>query len=176
MVRLRDMGEGDIDAVSALRVRGWQVAYAGLVPQDHLDGMSAEEDARRRRAGFASSRGALWNLVAVDEDDVPVGWVCFGPYRGETDAAAPGEVYALYVEPALMGRGIGRALLQAVHQHTEARRFATLQLWVLRDNARARRFYAAAGYAADGAIESDLYGETAVQEVRYRRSMAPRGL
>ncbi|ROQ88932.1 L-amino acid N-acyltransferase YncA [Streptomyces sp. 2132.2] len=176
MVRLRDMDEGDIDAVSALRVRGWQVAYAGLVPQDHLDGMSAEEDARRRRAGFASSRGALWNLVAVDEDDVPVGWICFGPYRGVTDATAPGEVYALYVEPALMGRGIGRALLQAVHQHTEARRFATFQLWVLRDNARARRFYAAAGYAADGATESDMYGETAVQEVRYRRSMAPRGL
>ncbi|MFB7053238.1 GNAT family N-acetyltransferase [Streptomyces vinaceus] len=176
MVTLRDMHEDDIDAVSALRVRGWQVAYAGLVPQDHLDGMSAEDDARRRRAGFASSRGSRWNLVAVDEDDVPVGWICFGPYRGVTDAAAPGEVYALYVEPGLIGRGIGRALLRAVHQHAGARQFATLQLWVLRDNARARRFYAAAGYAADGAVESDMYGETAVEEVRYRRAMEPRGL
>jgi hypothetical protein len=61
--------------------------------------------------------------------------------------------------------------MDAVHQHTEVGRFATLLLWVLRDNVRARRFYAAAGYVSDGAVESDLYGETAVEEVRYRRSL-----
>ncbi|MFJ3876800.1 GNAT family N-acetyltransferase [Streptomyces sp. NPDC090077] len=169
MVRVREMNEADIDAVAALRVRGWRAAYAGLVPQDHLDGMSPAADAERRRAGFAPSRGSVWDLVAVDEGDVPVGWVCFGAYRGESDAAAPGEVYALYVEPALVGQGVGRVLMDAVHRHPEVRRFATLQLWVLRDNVRARRFYAAAGYAVDGAVQSDLYGGTAVEEVRYRR-------
>lgn len=165
------MYEADIDAVAALRVRGWRAAYAGLVPQYYLDAMSAEAQAQRRRAGFASSRGTVWDLVAVDEDDIPVGWVCFGAYRGETDAAVPGEVYALYVEPTLMGRGIGRALMDAAHHHAEVERFATLLLWVLRDNVRARRFYAAAGYVSDGAVESGLYGETAVEEVRYRRSL-----
>ena len=109
------------------------------------------------------------DLVVVDEDDAPVGWVCFGPYRGETDARAPGEIYALYIEPTLIGQGVGRTLLDAVHQHVAARQFATLQLWVLRDNSRARKFYAAAGYAADGAVDSDMYGDTAVQELRYRR-------
>ncbi|MFI6058541.1 GNAT family N-acetyltransferase [Streptomyces sp. NPDC051286] len=171
MVRIREMGEADIDAVAALRVRGWRSAYAGIIPQAFLDRMSAENDAQQRRAGFASSRGKVVDLVAVDEDDVPVGWVCFGPYRGETDAMDAGEVYALYVEPTLMGRGIGRALLDDVHRHASARRFATLQLWVLRDNSRARKFYAGAGYAADGAVESDMYGDTAVTELRYRRSM-----
>jgi hypothetical protein len=102
MVRVREMYEADIDAVAALRVRGWRTAYAGLIPQHYLDAMSAEAQAQRRRAGFASSRGTVWDLVAVDEDDVPVGWVCFGEYRGKIDAAAPGEAYALYVEPALM--------------------------------------------------------------------------
>ncbi|MFB6812628.1 GNAT family N-acetyltransferase [Streptomyces sp. NPDC056387] len=166
------MNEADIDTVSALRVRGWQAAYASLIPQDYLDAMSPGDDAQRRRARFASSRGSVWNLVAVDEDDVPIGWICFGPYRGATDAAAPGEVYALYVEPSLTGRGIGRALLEAMHQHAEAQQFSTLLLWVLRDNARARRFYAAAGYVGDGAVARDVYGKTAVQEVRYRRSTA----
>ncbi|GAA2615178.1 GNAT family N-acetyltransferase [Streptomyces roseoviolaceus] len=166
------MDESDIDAVAALRVKGWQSAYAGIIPQSFLDVMSPESDAQRRRAGFLSSRGSIVDLVAVDEDDVPVGWVCFGPYRGETDAQGPGEVYALYVEPALMGQGIGRALLNAVHHHAAAQHFATLQLWVLRDNARARRFYTLAGYAEDGAEESETYNGVPVTEVRYRRPMS----
>ncbi|WP_327255794.1 GNAT family N-acetyltransferase [Streptomyces sp. NBC_01244] len=165
------MNEADIDPVAALRVRGWQSAYVDIIPQSYLDGMSAENDAQRRREGFASSRGSVVDLVAVDEDGVPVGWICFGPYRGETDAPIPGEVYAVYVEPTLMGRGIGRALLDAVHDHTEAKQFETMQLWVLRDNSRARRFYEAAGYAADGAEESEMYGDVAATELRYRRSM-----
>lgn len=165
------MREADIDAVAALRMRGWQTAYTGLIPQNFLDTMSVEDHAQRRRAGFNSSRGTVWDLVAADKNDVPVGWVCLGPYRGETDAAAPGEIYALYVEPVLMGQGIGRALMDAVHHRAEAEGFANVLLWVLRDNARARRFYAAAGYVSDGAVDSDLYDGTAVDEVRYRRSL-----
>ncbi|WP_326699070.1 GNAT family N-acetyltransferase [Streptomyces sp. NBC_01754] len=169
MARIRVMGEADIDAVAALRVRGWRSAYAGIIPQDFLDRMSAERDAQRHRARFASSRGKTVDLVSVGEDDTPVGWICCGPYRGETDSGDVGEVYALYVEPTRMGTGLGRALLDAAHRHESARGFATWQLWVLQDNARARKFYAAAGYAADGAVESDVYGDTAVAEVRYRR-------
>ncbi|MFI2007707.1 GNAT family N-acetyltransferase [Streptomyces jumonjinensis] len=98
----------------------------------------------------------------------------FGSYRGETDAQAPGEVYALYVDPARTGRGIGRDLLDSAHHHAAAQRFSTMQLWVLRDNTRAREFYAAAGYVADGAVEVDMYGETAVSELRYRRPLMSR--
>ncbi|MGW7198721.1 N-acetyltransferase family protein [Streptomyces chryseus] len=165
------MNEADIDAVAGLRVRGWQSAYTGIIPKPFLDGMSAVADAKKRRAGFASSRGSVVDLVAVDDDDMPVGWVCFGPYRGETDAPSPGEVYALYVEPALMGQGVGRALLEAAHRHAASRQFSTMQLWVLRDNSRARQFYAAAGYAPDGAEECDMYGEIAVTELRYGRPL-----
>ncbi len=44
------MTEAGIDAVSAIRVRGRQTAYAGIVPQPYLDGMTVEDDARERRA------------------------------------------------------------------------------------------------------------------------------
>lgn len=46
----------DCAAVAEIRVRGWQRAYAGLIPRAYLDAMDVIRDAERRRsyerAGF----------------------------------------------------------------------------------------------------------------------------
>lgn len=171
MVRIREMRADDVDAVAAVRVRGWQAAYAGILPQAYLDGMSVAEDAARRRGRLAASRGRVCNLVAVDAADAVVGWASLGPWRGADAAAAggAGEVYALYVQPESVGTGVGRALLDAVHEEAARRRMPELLLWVLRDNARARRFYARAGYVCDGGTQAEEYDGVAAVEVRYRR-------
>ncbi|MGA5133800.1 N-acetyltransferase family protein [Streptomyces blastmyceticus] len=109
------------------------------------------------------------DLVAVDDRTGVVGWVSFGPYRGAE--ADTGELYALYVHPRLIGTGVGRMLLTAVHTDAVTCDFRTLLLWVLRDNPRARRFYELAGYAPDGAVQYDDYDGIPVPEVRYRRRM-----
>jgi ribosomal protein S18 acetylase RimI-like enzyme len=44
-------------------------------------------------------------------------------------------------------------------------------LWVLDTNARARRFYEAAGFRADGAEKPDDRGTFTLREVRYRRPL-----
>ena len=44
-------------------------------------------------------------------------------------------------------------------------------LWVLDSNARARRFYAAAGFQPDGAVKVDDSRGFPLAEVRYRRSL-----
>ncbi|MEU9228992.1 hypothetical protein AB0D40_32085 [Streptomyces massasporeus] len=53
MVHVQEMDEADIEAVSTIRVRGWQAAYAGIVPQTYLDAMTAEGDAGQRRQRFS---------------------------------------------------------------------------------------------------------------------------
>jgi GNAT superfamily N-acetyltransferase len=61
-------------------------------------------------------------------------------------------------------RGLGCALMAA----TLPRLRRPVALWVLCDNARARRFYEIAGFRADGSVQdADLYGAT-LPEVRYR--------
>ena len=105
-VRVRDMTEADIDAVAAVRVRGWQAAYRGLVPQAHLDGLSVEKDAERRGEFFSRGVGDVVNLVAENAVGEVVGWACFGPYR-DRDLLGDAELYAIYVRPDLIGAGIG---------------------------------------------------------------------
>jgi GNAT superfamily N-acetyltransferase len=162
------MAEADVRAVAEIRVRGWRWAYAGIVPQAYLDAMDPEEDAERRRAFLAGSRGRVQNLLAV-VDGEPVGWAALGPYRGEPDDTRDGELYALYVLPEHVGTGVGRALTSAAVRRTSELGRDRLLLWVLADNARARRFYAAAGFAPDGAEATDDYDGVALRELRYVR-------
>ncbi|WP_314252867.1 GNAT family N-acetyltransferase [Streptomyces sp. DSM 40907] len=166
MSTVRVMTEADVAAVSEIRVTGWKAAYAGIVPQSYLDRMTVEADAHQRRQYVTRPDKATIDLVAVDARGGVVGWACLGP-----SPTAAGELYALYVQPSLIGTGIGRSLLQAVHAGALARGFDSVLLWVLTDNTRARRFYERAGYAADGAVQADDYDGVSITEVRYRLTL-----
>ncbi|WP_241671890.1 GNAT family N-acetyltransferase [Streptomyces sp. IB2014 016-6] len=171
MLTVRAMTEADVAAVSAIRVTGWKAAYAGIVPQSHLDGMTIEADTWQRRQHFKRSKERTTNLVAAGTLGRVVGWACFGPFRGTGTGATTGELYALYVQPSLIGSGIGRTLLEAVHAHAVTHSFDLVLLWVLNENTTARRFYERAGYVADGAVQADDYDGVSVSAVRYQRSL-----
>jgi ribosomal protein S18 acetylase RimI-like enzyme len=64
------------------------------------------------------------------------------------------RLYSLAVDPGRVGHGIGRRLLAACEACAAARDCDKLRLEVRRDNDRAIRFYAAAGYAPFGHHEA----------------------
>ncbi|MFZ3499089.1 N-acetyltransferase family protein [Streptomyces sp. 5.8] len=165
---VREMTEPDIDAVAAVRVSGWRHAYAGLMPQSYLDGLSVAEYAEQRRAAFADPGNAVTNLVAEGPDGAVLGWAAFGPAQGaDPEGTAPdeGELYALYARPDVIGTGVGRALLTEVLRRAP---YPAVRLWVLEGNARARRFYELAGFRPDGGVLVDEADGFPVPEVRYR--------
>nr|WP_037673745.1 GNAT family N-acetyltransferase [Streptomyces griseus] len=169
--RVRAMAFTDCGRVSEIRVRGWQTAYRGLVPQSYLDGLSEKEDAERRRGRFGQGDGSVVNLVAEEADEI-VGWAAHGPYRDGDVRAADAELYALYVDVDRLGGGLGRRLLTESVRQCAALGHERMYLWVLRDNARARRFYERAGFSADGAEEPFEVDGALVPEVRYVKRLA----
>jgi GNAT superfamily N-acetyltransferase len=165
MVTVRPAAVPDAPAMGRVHVRAWQAAYRGHMPDDYLDGLRAEERAAHweRALGRDDLPGAI--LVAERAGEV-IGFATVGPAR-EPEAA--GELYAINLDPDHWGTGAGRALLEAAQ--TELARLGVDEtvLWVLTGNARARRFYEIAGWAADGAERTiEVFGVT-VPEVRYRR-------
>lgn len=157
---------GDLDAVAEVRVRSWQAAYRGIVPQAYLDAMSPAAEADRRRGRFPTP-----GQHVAETGGRVVGWAVIGPYRDEHgDAPAPGcgEIGALYVLPQWWGRGVGRELMAYVLGDLRRQGLAPVLLWVLTANDRARRFYERAGFRCDGASHDfELAGAT-LPEVRYR--------
>ena len=87
----------------------------------------------------AETRGWMRGIV------LPNQWVLVAERHGRPVgfAAVEGEwLEQLYVEPEAIGTGVGRPLLDAV----KAERPGGLSLYVFIRNARARRFYEAAGF------------------------------
>ncbi|MDI3417397.1 GNAT family N-acetyltransferase [Streptomyces luteolus] len=164
-VSVRQMTAADCAAVAEIRVRGWQFAYAGLIPQSYLDTMDIAADTERCRERHARGDPAVVGLVA-ERAGQAVGWASFGPYRDSDLPPTETELYALYVHPEHIGTGAGRALMRSVLAHCTAAGKPRVRLWVLRDNARARRFYACAGFRADGAEELFEVEGVPVPEVR----------
>ncbi|MEU1400844.1 GNAT family N-acetyltransferase [Streptomyces sp. NPDC005728] len=161
---IRPMTLADCDRVSEIRIRGWQHAYRGLMPQPYLDALSVAQDAEKRRARFARGNGSVVNLVAERDGEI-AGWAAYGPYRDGEVRTADAELYALYLDPAHIGSGIGRALLAESVERCS--RYPRMFLWVLKENAGARRFYEGAGFRPDGAEEPFDVDGVAVPEVRY---------
>ncbi|MFD3500568.1 GNAT family N-acetyltransferase [Streptomyces sp. NPDC058678] len=161
----------DCDRVSEIRVRGWRSAYRGLMPQSFLDALSVTKEAERRRSLFsARASDGVVNLVAERGGEI-VGWAAHGPYRDGDTRNADAELYAIYVDSAYLGSGVGRALLEESAEQCRAQ--ARLFLWVLKGNTRARRFYERAGFLPDGAEEPFEVDGVLVPEVRYVRESVP---
>lgn len=163
----------DAAAVADVHVRSWQAAYRGLLPDAVLDGLSVERRTAAWRQGLAEARAEVW--AAVDGGRRIGGWIAFGASRDEDAPASAGEVEALYLLPAHWSTGMGRALWLKARERLAARGFATATLWVLEGNARAIRFYEAAGFAPDGGPRGRRSSERggAVQtELRYTAALS----
>ena len=117
-----------------------RAVYRGLMPQTHLDRLSYA--GREERWHHQLVRGASATFVAADGKTL-VGFVDCGE-RTATGLDSDGELYAIYILASHWRHGLGRALFAAARTELTARGYASLGLWVLRDNA-ACRFYEALG-------------------------------
>jgi GNAT superfamily N-acetyltransferase len=149
MVHLREATSEDVPVICEINVRGWQVAFRELFPDEFLDTM----DPGDRRSAFAESvaNGSEHrSVVAVDQGNV-IGFAILGPPQAEElDPARAHELWGLYIEPDRIGTGLGRMLMDDALDYLEAGGWDYAILWTLRDIDRTCRFYEAAGWHRDG--------------------------
>jgi len=141
-----------------------------MLPQEHLDQL---DESRRAEVWAHIISGAderSRTYVAESEDGAIIGFANAAPSRDD-GASEVGEIPAIYVHPERWGSGAGRALMAAACGRLVRSGFRRATLWVLADNARARRFYGAAGWQFDGTVKHDDSRGFPVVEVRYSRPL-----
>jgi GNAT superfamily N-acetyltransferase len=80
-------------------------------------------------------------LVAVDEKDQPVGLAHVLFHRSTWSPTHYCYLEDLFVDPAIRGKGVGRALIEAAYREADARG-ATRTYWATQEfNTTARRLY-----------------------------------
>lgn len=176
--RIRLAVPDDAPGIGRVHVASWQATYPGIVPQPILDRMSVERRAAFWREAITRTLDAstdagerVW--VAVGEGGEVAGFASIGPARDDDLAPTAGELYAIYLDPEHWSTGLGRRLHDAAVDDL-AVRHDPLVLWVLTDNARARRFYERCGWVADGSARFLDFDGTPIEEIRYRLAVAAR--
>jgi GNAT superfamily N-acetyltransferase len=100
-----------------------------------------------------------------------VGVATVGPYRDDPTAER-GELWMINVLPTAWGIGVGRQLLSAASDRLVELGFEAAMLWVVKGNARARRFYEREGWTPDGTEKRHRFGDQLVPELRYGATLA----
>lgn len=163
---MRTAVEADAEAWADLHVAAWRAAYAAVMDPEYLAGLEPARTLDRRRAALREP-GDVTHLAA-ELDGRVVGMAGIGPAR---EGGARSELYAINVHPDAWGTGVGTALLEAAVEGLRGLGHPEAYLYVVRENARARRFYAREGWRPDGFEKSEEIGGAVVTEVRYRRAL-----
>lgn len=164
----------DVAALDLLHSEAWQAAYAGKMPRQVLDRAVPGSRVAMWERTICAGDGPREHTVIAEVDGEVAGFAQTGPCRDGDDGTPGGlgELYAINVKPSRWGGGVGRLLLAAAHDNLRAEGFGAAVLWVLPGNDRARRFYEAHGWAADGETREVTMAGAAIPEVRYRIALA----
>lgn len=143
----------------------WQVAYRGVVPDRHLDTLGwrtrAEHWSRELANPTTDSR-----VFLAETDGAVTGFVCVGPARDEDlRGSTAWEIYAIYLEAATWGVGLGSELMTAALDVVPPG--SECVLWVITGNERAERCYARNGFTLDGTSKTFDIDNVTIAESRW---------
>lgn len=159
---IREAEAGDAAAIAKVHVASWRTTYRGVLPDGFLESLGEPHYTERWRRTLEDPTNRVY--VAENAEGV-IGFSSGGRERaGETGYG--GELYAIYLLQEAQGHGHGRRLVQAVVGGLRELGLHDMIVWVLRENARARRFYETLGgaYVREQPI---TIGSSVLSEVSY---------
>lgn len=98
-------------------------------------------------ASGAAAGGSSFGVIAVDDEACWIGMAIGAPHSDH-----PGEagLFAMWVDPAVRGSGIGRALVEEIVRWARSDGSPVLRLRVTQSNDAAVRLYTRAGFSDEG--------------------------
>jgi GNAT superfamily N-acetyltransferase len=109
-MKIRKGNTGDIISICKLLIATWQNCYTDFIPASILENLSLDKQIKRHEKYMAIQ---VKYLIAENTDNEIIGFASYGESRfNEVDAMF--ELYTLYVDQKIQGKGIGGLLINAV--------------------------------------------------------------
>lgn len=159
----------DAQAIAKLRASASQTAYQGLRSEGPSSAGAADLHAAYWRDAIEFSEPQVY--VAVDAENV-IGFVGFDRSRDQGTPPTTGEIWAIYVDPAHWGEGIGLALWDTAREGLLEEGCTKVTLWMPLGNERAVHFHELAGFKREmSSIKTVPLGAVKVEEIRLKRNL-----
>ncbi len=155
------------DILGEIHAASWQRAYRGIVPE------------KERREFTPARRSKIWaeflpksrqECYLFYQDGQPYGLAMLAHSHEQDAAADEGEIYAFYMHPSVWGTPATKWAFLFCVQRLKDMGFQTVAIWVLEENARARRFYEKHGFCSAHAYQEIEIG-IPLKEVRYVKTL-----
>lgn len=167
-------------AMSLIHALGWRTTYRDAVPADYMaevitDGRWVEFF----RADYETGR---CHGLLLYNGDKPVACCNYGPARPgprQSDGLAPsggydgwGELISFYTHPEEKGKGYGSAVMEAALDRLRRAGYSNCFVFVLRENAQGRAFYAKHGFQWDGTqVDVPFPHDVICVDLRYTKAL-----
>lgn len=173
LVRLAE--SADADDLGAIGGRAWEATYRGMIPDAVLDEWIASTGASWHAALENRAPDGPSRAWVAERDGSVIGYATTSPARDQWLAPpeGAGELTNLYLDPDVIGSGVGRLLYEHAVDDLRERGFDPLVVWAFRDNHRARRFYEERGLTIDVPDHAWVLGGVACPIVRFRGDLPP---
>lgn len=169
--RVRRASQSDAGEVARIHIEATRAAYRDIYTVEHLNGLSVEDRAYRwveKDKGHLAIGDPFGVFVAFD-DDVMIGFADVGP----TNEDGVAELYAIYLDPGYIGKGAGKALLEACADYAISNGFKAMIAIVLSKNFLARAFYERTGARVETDTERLIEtGGTTEKVISYRWTLS----
>lgn len=171
------------EAMSLIHALGWRDTYAGAVPADYMAREITDDRWVEVFRGNYETQNGIYGLLLY-RGGTPVS--CLNYCRARVtnfnvedsftfDNAAYadwGEVASFYTHPAEREKGYGGLLFDEACRRMKADGYQNAFVFVLRENEKARRFYASHGFSWDGTFTKIPFPpDTICVDLRYVRAL-----
>jgi ribosomal protein S18 acetylase RimI-like enzyme len=144
----------DAADLARIYIESWQDTYAGVIAHSLLGAMSHKSHTARWLTTIKGGGGVL----VVEDTRIGILGLCSLGAARDGGLGFEGEIYTLYVDPAFLGRGAGRALLAGAFESLKDRKLRSCLIWAHAKN-NACFFYEAMGGRRVATRTTRLMGE-----------------
>lgn len=169
-------------AMSLIHALGWRDTYVDAVPAEWIaQNITDDRWIPLFRQDYEEKR---CKGLLLYRDETPVACINYGPARTENynagqastfpneDYKGWGELISFYTHPEERGKGYGGLLIEEAVRRLYEGGFDQIFVFVLRENEKARRFYARHGFSWDGThADIPFPPDTICVDLRYCRQM-----
>jgi len=159
---IRPAGPVDAEEIAEVQSLSWNAAYTGMLSPGSLANVARVWNAAHWRRSLERTDDRAVSLVLDGRATGVTGFGVAGPRRGRRTALADfgGEIYLLYLMPAIQRQGHGARLTAALARVLLARGISSAVVWALARNRPAIDFYKRMGGRPIAEARRPFFDET----------------